>query len=260
MLADIGRVGWETGVSLTTGQMPEDIEYYSGFGKAIVDQDMGTLDALWSIPKGIALTPWRLGTAIYQGDAFGVGYETVSLIGALEGARTLGAGRVNVPGLGAIDRGATYVRDLSDTVGVANRLDLSSFGNLEAPQYDATQINFGDIPARTGATLGYSQSFNYRATFFEANPGLEGNVVVHHAVEQQVLTRYPGVAAPEQIHSLENLRGIPKEVNSDLHLSTIRREWNKFYRETPNATLPQLLRKATEIDSKYGSQFNPKVK
>ncbi|MEA9566898.1 MULTISPECIES: LysM domain-containing protein, partial [unclassified Xanthomonas] len=117
----------------------------------------------------------------------------------------------------------------------------------------------GDIPARTGATLGYSRSFNYRATFFEANPGLEGNVVVHHAVEQQVLTRYPGVAAAEQIHSLENLRGIPKEINSDLHLSAIRREWNKFYRETPNATLPQLLRKATEIDSKYGSQFNPKV-
>lgn len=72
-----------------------------------------------------------------------------------------------------------------------------------------------------------------------------------------MLIRYPGVVTEEQIHSLENLRGIPNEVNSDLHLSQIRREWNQFYRQTPNATQEQLLQKATEIDAKYGSQFNP---
>lgn len=33
------------------------------------------------------------------------------------------------------------------------------------------------------------------------------------------------------MHSLDNLRGIPKEINSDLHLSKIRKEWNKFYKE-----------------------------
>lgn len=59
------------------------------------------------------------------------------------------------------------------------------------------------------------------------------------------------------MHSLENLRGIPKEVNSDLHLSQIRREWNQFYRQNANPTQQQLLNKATEIDTKYGSQFNP---
>jgi len=74
-----------------------------------------------------------------------------------------------------------------------------------------------------------------------------------------VLTRYPGVVTEEQIHSLENLRGIPNEVNSDLHLSQIRREWNQFYRQTPNATQEQLLQKATEIDTKYGNQFNPPI-
>jgi YD repeat-containing protein len=115
----------------------------------------------------------------------------------------------------------------------------------------------GAVPDNVGATFGRATSTNYRATFFEANPGLEGQVVVHHAVEQQVLTRYPGVVTEEQIHSLENLRGIPNEVNSDLHLSQIRREWNQFYRQTPNATQEQLLQKATEIDTKYGSQFNP---
>jgi len=59
------------------------------------------------------------------------------------------------------------------------------------------------------------------------------------------------------MNSLENLRGIPKEVNSDLHLSRIRRAWNQFYRENATATQQQLLQKATEIDSTYGGQFLP---
>ena len=121
-------------------------------------------------------------------------------------------------------------------------------------------VRSGDVSATSSsviATFGSASSSNYRATFFGAYPDLEGRVVVHHAVEQQVLTRYPGVVTEEQMHSLENLRGIPKEVNSDLHLSLIRREWNQFYRQNPNATQEQLLQKATEIDRKYGSQFNP---
>jgi hypothetical protein len=99
----------------------------------------------------------------------------------------------------------------------------------------------------------------YRATFFAANPELEGSVVVHHAVEQQVLNRYPGVVSEAEMHSLENLRGIPNELNSDLHLSQIRREWNQFYRKTPNPTQEMLLQKATQIDSRFGNQFAPPV-
>jgi hypothetical protein len=60
-----------------------------------------------------------------------------------------------------------------------------------------------------------------------------------------------------EIHSLQNLRGIPNALNSDLHLSKIRREWNAFYRTHPNATKEELLEKATEIDLEYGSQFLP---
>ncbi|WP_124596581.1 hypothetical protein [Burkholderia stagnalis] len=111
----------------------------------------------------------------------------------------------------------------------------------------------------SGAKFGLATSNDYRATFFAANPGLEGQVVVHHAVEQQVLTRYPGTVSASEMHSLENLRGIPKTVNWELHLSQIRREWNQFYRSNPNATQQQLLQKATEIDMKYGNQFNPPV-
>jgi RHS repeat-associated protein len=115
------------------------------------------------------------------------------------------------------------------------------------------------IGTSVGARFGNASSNNYKATFFEANPALKGKVVVHHAVEQQVLKRYPGVVKDAEMHSLENLRGIPKEVNSDLHLSQIRREWNQFYRQNATPTKQQLLDKAAEIDRKYGSQFNPPV-
>lgn len=76
---------------------------------------------------------------------------------------------------------------------------------------------------------------------------------------RQVLRRYPGVVSESEMHSLENLRGIPKELNSDIHLSKIRMEWNRFYRMNPSPTALQLLIKATEIDSLYGSQFNPPI-
>jgi hypothetical protein len=62
------------------------------------------------------------------------------------------------------------------------------------------------------------------------------------------------------MHSLENLRGIPRHLNSSLHLKQIRGEWNRFYKQNPTATRRQLLQKATEIDAKYGSQFNSPIK
>jgi hypothetical protein len=111
-----------------------------------------------------------------------------------------------------------------------------------------------------GATFGTAGSKYYRTTFFTPNQNLRGQVVVHHAVEQQALKKYPGVVTDAEMHSLENLRGIPHHLNSELHLRKIRREWNRFYDENPTATPQQLLLKATEIDAKYGSQFNPPIK
>ena len=111
-----------------------------------------------------------------------------------------------------------------------------------------------------GATFGSANSNRYRVTFFGANPELRGHVVVHHAVEQRVLKMYPGVVTDAEMHSLENLRGIPRPQNSELHLRQIRREWDQFYEEHPTATRQQLLQKAAEIDAKYGSQFKPPIK
>jgi len=115
------------------------------------------------------------------------------------------------------------------------------------------------LAAESTATFGRAASTDYRATFFAANPELEGQVVVHHAVEQQTLKLYPSQVTEAEIHSLENLRGIPKDINSQVHLSQIRKEWNQFYLANPNATQAQLLQKAAEIDAKFGSQFRPPV-
>jgi hypothetical protein len=110
------------------------------------------------------------------------------------------------------------------------------------------------------ATFGTSTTTNYRVTFFNANPELNGTVVVHHAVEQQVMKRFPGLVSESELHSLENLRGIPKEINSDVHLRGIRREWDNFYIDNASPTKEQLLRKATEIDKYFGNLFNPPVR
>ena len=102
---------------------------------------------------------------------------------------------------------------------------------------------------------------NYKKVFFDAHPKLKGKVWVHHGVEQQVLRKpqTKGLFTTEEINSLDNLRGIPKEVNSDIHLSKIRKEWNRFYKEYPNPTKEQLLNKRREIDVKYGKSFNPPI-
>jgi hypothetical protein len=109
------------------------------------------------------------------------------------------------------------------------------------------------------ARLGVASSDDYRSTFFSAYPELEGNVVVHHAVEQQVLNRFPNVVTKTEIHSLENLRGIPVERNTELHLTKIRKEWSDFYRHNPTPTKQELLLKATQIDFKFGKEFTPPV-
>ncbi|MEY9418060.1 hypothetical protein ABIF69_004502 [Bradyrhizobium japonicum] len=98
---------------------------------------------------------------------------------------------------------------------------------------------------------------DYRGTFFKAFPKLKGKVVVHHSIERQILTRYPGLFSEGELHLLENLRGIPKTINPDLHLSKIRKLWNEFYRTHPTATRQQVFAMRSKIDKLLGSSFTP---
>ncbi|MFF1285755.1 putative T7SS-secreted protein [Streptomyces sp. NPDC058299] len=118
-----------------------------------------------------------------------------------------------------------------------------------------------DIPKREEATVGSTTNHNYKQTFFNAHPELKGKVVVHHAIEQQVLKRYPGVFKADEMHSLENLRGIPKgDINSRIHLSEIRVSWNEFYRTHPTATRQEILDHVTKVDDMLGHWFSPRIR
>lgn len=123
--------------------------------------------------------------------------------------------------------------------------------------------SFGQSKPEVEAWVGKATSKSYRAAFLKARPELDGKVVVHHAIEQQVLKAFPGVFTQSEIHSLENLRGIPNALNPNLHLRIIRDEWDDFYRRFANSdTMPtkeQFLQKATEIDRKYGHRFAPQL-
>jgi len=76
-----------------------------------------------------------------------------------------------------------------------------------------------------------------------------------------VQTKYPGVISDSELHSADNLRGIPKAINSEIHLSKIRKILNKFYKDNPDGlTIEKLLQKATEIDDEFGNMFDPPVR
>jgi hypothetical protein len=130
------------------------------------------------------------------------------------------------------------------------RLENDMLGAMLAR--DPTRVRYG------GATVGWETSTDYRKTFFDANPKLNPNdYVVHHGIEQQVFNRYPGIFTNEEINSLENLRGVRKDFDDNLHKKVFRREWDEFYAAHPAATRQDILDKVTELDRKYGQLFDP---
>ena len=161
-----------------------------------------------------------------------------------------------VEGAGWVPAGELLLGDVvrsADGAGVVEALE-----SVASPQvmHNLTVAEAHTFYVGRGAWLVHNVC-NYKKTFFDAYPHLEGQVVVHHAIEQQILRRYPGLFTEAEIHALNNLRGIPKNVNSDLHLSRIRKDWNKFYKSHPKPTKQQVIDYAAQLDRRYGGQFNP---
>lgn len=113
------------------------------------------------------------------------------------------------------------------------------------------------VAAKDAGRTGEQLAKDYAERFYKAHPGTEGNVVVHHSIEQQIERRYPGMFTQEEIHDLASLRGIPNELNNSLHLSNIRRLWNGFYKEFPDATANQVRAFRDMVDEQFGHLFNP---
>jgi hypothetical protein len=97
---------------------------------------------------------------------------------------------------------------------------------------------------------------DYARTFHQVH-GRKGDVEVHHAIEQNVLEWYPKLFRPDEIHSLQNLRGIPNDLKNTLHRSIIRKAWNEFHAANKAPTRQEVINFATSIDRRYGGLFDP---
>jgi len=157
------------------------------------------------------------------------------------------------------------------TIGMLGNLMASKSYQMIAVVVAATIITIGvtfligkiiKAGGKVKAKFGNAKSKQYRKTFLEANTNVDSDdIIVHHGVERQVQRRYPGVVSDSEMHSVKNLRGIRNELNSDVHLSKIRKMWDEFYELHPDAVnKEQLLEKATEIDDLYGHLFDPPIR
>jgi hypothetical protein len=202
--------------------------------------------------------------------------ETVSQTAGLAAPGVFSAGSKAV-GIGVAAAGRTAVgQSVARGAQVATASAAITLGAENLPRLTVGQVALAAaarpaaivaapaLRAGATATFGEATSTAYRTTFFNAYPDLQGQVIVHHAVEQQVLKRYPGIVSQTEIHSLENLRGIPKDINGRVHLRDIRKEWDAFYQQFAKLgkqpTKADLLNKATEIDTMFGKRFMPPVR
>lgn len=83
--------------------------------------------------------------------------------------------------------------------------------------------------------------------------------VIHHAIEQQVLKRFPKLFSIAEINAAKNLRAILKGAfNSEVHLSKIRILWNDFYTAFKGIDLP--VSKAREAFLRFRSHVDDYIK
>ncbi|MBZ9871885.1 hypothetical protein LB542_13585 [Mesorhizobium sp. BR1-1-9] len=83
--------------------------------------------------------------------------------------------------------------------------------------------------------------------------------MVHHSAERQIWGRFPSLFAKDEMHSLQNLRGVPKELDGLLHKIIFRYEWDTFYASNREPIRQQVLDYMTYIDKKYGHLFSPPI-
>ena len=133
-------------------------------------------------------------------------------------------------------------------------------------------LTFGELSREGRATFD-----NHRQKFAKAL-GMQPGEDIHHAIELQNLDYYPDVFTPDELNSVNNMRGIPKNslvpggpIGSTLHNSLIRNILDPRYKALDkaieeggyqpgypefNALVRKHLEKAQkDIDELYESQF-----
>jgi hypothetical protein len=142
---------------------------------------------------------------------------------------------------------------------IFQKIPIPSFLDVQDPFSYLRYIHDTGTPNLGGyfATVN-TYSSNYKTKFPEVASQISQ---VHHAVPQAVISRYPTLGINQtQMHSLENLRGIPN--NGTVSHQAITNSWNQFYATHPAATttLEQILNKAKEIDNEFGHLFVPPIR
>ncbi|MET3577662.1 hypothetical protein ABID19_000677 [Mesorhizobium robiniae] len=283
----------ETGASLPTEPSGKDQSVLGQAAADFGDYVTGGFDALGRIPHDIGIfledlrrDPLDAVVALSNSvpnPASGAPAASVAALKSLSQALTKGLITIRTSGVGklakpleefAAKRSDAASELVAEGQSIARAVDTKYLAAKQAalrlragPKPDKAELaEIVDSIARdpsgvtyAGATFGKAASKNYRKTFLDAHPNLEGAVVVHHAAERQVLKRYPGLVTEEEMHSLQNLRGIPKELDDLLHKVVFRFEWDEFYRLNPSTNRQQMIDYASYIDKKYGYLFNPPV-
>ncbi|MCS0789041.1 LXG domain-containing protein [Cytobacillus firmus] len=247
-------------------QLLENQKKHQEFYLGILNDPIGKVRQALNMPKYI----WSAVTRAWERDVINGDAKSRTAFFTY-GLASLGIGILG-------DKGIGKAGSIAKTVGQAGKGEkaLSIYTPVQTPVLAGGGLTQGPVPYNVlhdpltkiktvtddvfGAKGANKDIKNYRKTFFDEYPELEGSVVVHHAIEQQVLKKYPDLFTLEEIHALKNLRGIPKEINSDIHLSKIRKDWNRFYRNHPNPTKEELINYMVELDKKYGENFNPPIK
>ncbi len=174
-----------------------------------------------------------------------------------------------IPWVKALDV-ATQLRDMWKVIDKIDTL-LGEIGEAAIERswniLKNSPIKFSGKALKYVDDLSFPKLGGYFATLGTYNPRFKSEFAdvadqigeVHHAVPQWVLTRYPHLSITnDQMHSLENLRGIPN--NGTLDHATITNYWEGFYNTNQNPTYQELMEFTKFIDDEFGHLFIPPVR
>jgi|GEM_PF-2856842 len=115
---------------------------------------------------------------------------------------------------------------------------------------------------RKGPLLGSSVTPDYRFVFKSNTIDDIYDLVgeVHHAIPQKVYDNYDGIITRQQLHSLENLRGIPKNLPAPDFHDEITDRWRIWFNNNADFDLDDALGFAKTIDDEFGHRFIPPIR
>lgn len=112
-------------------------------------------------------------------------------------------------------------------------------------------------PPTRGTASAARESFNAARPDYARRLGVGHGGQVHHAIELQVLDRYPGVFKAQDLNDFTNMRGIATEREGlrQLHNSKIREIWDRHYRAMDAEISARGLRPGTHAYDDFVRRF-----